>query len=79
MKEFWLGVLLTVVLHAVWFAFLPGFAVIGVAQLIYVVPLMIYAAVKHKQRLLQGLTVAAGVTFLVNAACFGIVLGSLSN
>lgn len=78
MKQFWLGALLTAVLHIVWFAYPAGFALIGVSQLVYVVPLLIYAAVKGKQKLLQGVLVAAGVTFLVNTACFGFVLYSFS-
>jgi hypothetical protein len=77
MKQFWLGVLLTTVLHIVWLAYPAGYVVIGLTQLVYVVPLLIYAAVKGKKKLLQGVLVAAGVTFLVNTACFGIVLGSL--
>lgn len=77
MKQFWLGALLTAVLHLVWFVYPIGWALVGVAQLVYVVPLLIYAALSGKIKLLQGVLVAAGVTFLVNAACFGIVLGSL--
>ncbi len=77
MKGFWIGILLTVALHCLWFAYLPGFLVIGITQFVYMLPLMVYAGVKQNTRLLQGLAVGAGITFLVNAACFGIVLGSL--
>ena len=76
MKAFWIGILLTAALHCLWFAYVPGFLFIGISQFVYMLPLMIYAGVAKKPRLLQGLAVGAGVTFLVNAACFGFVLGS---
>jgi len=78
LKQFWLGILLTAALHLVWLLYPIGYALIGLAQLAYVTPLIIYAALKGKKKLLQGVLVAAGVTFLVNAACFGLVISSWS-
>ena len=51
---------------------------IGFSQLFYVVPQ--HFAFKKQGRLacIRGLWIAAGVTFLLNAGCFGIVLFSLS-
>lgn len=51
--------------------------VIGVAQMLYVVPMMIFFAVAGKGATVTGVALAAGITFLLNAACFGIVCGGL--
>ena len=53
-----------------------GILFIGVTQLIYMVPAMIVAGVKHQPGILKGLALGAAITFLLNAACFGIVCGS---
>lgn len=48
--------------------------IIGLAQLIYVIPLAV--AVK-RPGFAQGVWIAAGITFLLNAACFGLLFGGL--
>jgi hypothetical protein len=49
---------------------------VGVAQLLYVVPLFVLARRRGRTRLAQGLAVRAGITVLLNAACWGTVLVS---
>ncbi len=52
---------------------------IGLSQLIYIVPLAILAARNSAREMTKGLLIAAGITFLLNAVCFGIVLKSLAD
>ncbi|GIN58807.1 hypothetical protein MUB24_06940 [Lederbergia sp. NSJ-179] len=52
---------------------------IGVAQLIYVIPLIIYGKKKNLPGFAKGIIIAAGITFLLNAGCYGILLVPLSN
>jgi hypothetical protein len=85
----WAGFGLVLLCHLIWLllygigllflpesdssAFLAAYLMIGVTQLVYVLPLAVYSGFKNKQ-LLQGILLAALVTFLLNAACFGLVL-----
>ncbi len=57
-----------------WFYFSVFF--IGLSQLIYMIPAIILASVKGKPHLVKGLAIGAGLTFLLNAACTGLVFGS---
>ncbi len=50
---------------------------IGVVQVVYVLPAIVVCAAKHRWRTARGLAIGAGITFLVNATCAGIVLVSL--
>ena len=50
---------------------------LGGIQVVYVVPAAIVCSTKRKYRTLKGLLIGAGITFLVNAACAGIVLSSI--
>ncbi|MBO0991462.1 hypothetical protein [Bacillus sp. SD088] len=64
--------------------FLPEFFLfflmfIGVAQLIYVIPLIIYGNVKNLPGFAKGIIIAAGITFLLNAGCYGVIFVPLSN
>ena len=52
---------------------------IGVSQLIYIVPLAILAARNSAREMVKGLLIVAGITFLLNAACFGVVFAMLDN
>ncbi len=82
-----LGVLLTLALHLLiqWlFTLVPqseglGIAVIGVSQLIYLVPLYLYLRRARKRSAAKGVLLAAALTLLVNAACFGLVLSSFKH
>ena len=76
--QVWKGIGLTLVLHTLFFlvAGIEVSFVIGVAQLIYIIPLMILTM--KNTGLFQGVIIGAVVTFLVNAACFGFVMFQLS-
>jgi hypothetical protein len=50
---------------------------IGVSQLIYMIPAIAIAAVKGKSHIVKGLIIGASIVFLLNAACMGLVFGSL--
>jgi hypothetical protein len=51
-----------------WWGFL-----IGLVQLVYVVPIVLRLRTAGQTSLVQGLIVGAAITFLLSAACFGIV------
>ncbi|WCN37172.1 hypothetical protein [Aneurinibacillus uraniidurans] len=73
-----LGIFLAIGLHVsvaggssiLLFGGIPIFA-IGLVQLVYIIPAALYFNTKGKVRTMQGLWLAAVVTFLVNAACYG--------
>lgn len=46
---------------------------IGLSQLIYMIPAFIYFRKQGETETAQGLIIGAGITFLLNAACTGIV------
>ncbi len=54
----------------------PVIFFIGVTQLIYAIPMMIIYGSLGENRTVSGLALGAGITFLLNAAGFGIVRGS---
>lgn len=66
------GVGILCLLHLTLFVYPVLFFFIGLVQIVYVVP----AAIKFWKETptLQGLLIGAGVTFLLNAACFSLVL-----
>ncbi len=45
---------------------------IGVSQLLYMVPAVIIARVRGAHAMAKGFLIAAAVTFLLNATCFGL-------
>jgi hypothetical protein len=49
---------------------------IGVSQLVYQGPLAIFFWRKGKRPLLQGLIIGAAITLGLNAACWGLLVGS---
>ncbi|MVP01705.1 hypothetical protein [Paenibacillus lutrae] len=59
--------------HLIWLIAAPLYLGIGIVQLVYVIPLLIISHVKGKTGVFQGILIAAGITFLINAACFGYV------
>ncbi|MFC4779524.1 hypothetical protein ACFO9Q_22320 [Paenibacillus sp. GCM10023252] len=66
---------MAILLISILFEFIP-ILFLGLVQIVYVLPL---AAVFHKDPAMQqGIFLAAGLTFLLNAACFGIVLANFS-
>ena len=52
---------------------------IGLSQLVYVVPQHFAYAKRGQAASIRGLWLGAGITFLLNAGCFGLVLFSLSS
>lgn len=52
---------------------------IGVTQLIYVIPGIIYFRRNGKPLIAKGIIIGASITFLLNAACFGALFAVLSN
>lgn len=70
----WAGIGLVLLLHLIPLLMPVAYFFIGVAQLVYVIPALIIC--RKDTGMMQGILIAAGVTFLINAACFGIVLGS---
>ena len=49
---------------------------IGVGQVVYVGPAFWWAKRRGLVRLAQGLLIGAGITFLLNAACWGLMASS---
>jgi hypothetical protein len=74
-KRVWQGIGLGLVLHLLLLFVPPLYFGIGIVQLVYIVPALIIC--RKTPGLVQGLLIAAGVTFLLNAACFGYVMISL--
>jgi hypothetical protein len=67
-----IGFFLGIGLHLLQFIFLPSAIVIGITQLVYIIPAILIF--RRRKGIVQGLLIAAALTFLLNAACFGIVL-----
>jgi len=72
------GIGLTALLHLIQllpFYFIPVFAVlIGLSQLVYVVPAFLVLRNQGRMGMAKGVLIGAAVTFLLNAACFGLLL-----
>lgn len=51
---------------------------IGISQLFYVIPQHLAFKKQGRAACIRGLWIGAGVTFLLNAGCFGLVILSLS-
>jgi len=73
-KGIWKGIGITLLLHLLLFLVPPAIFFIGLTQLIYVIPAAIIAFSKGKKEIGQGILIGAGITFLVNTACFGAVI-----
>ena len=57
-----------------------GAMFVGLTQLLWIVPFSVVAFLNRATRgLALGLLAGAAVVFLLNAACFGVVMASLSN
>ncbi len=50
---------------------------IGITQGVYMVPAYIVARARERRDVGRVLVILGGITFLLNAACFGILAGSL--
>jgi hypothetical protein len=73
-KGIWKGIGITVLLHFLLVLVPSAIFFIGIAQLIYIVPATVIAFSKGKRAIGQGILIGAGITFLVNTACFGAVM-----
>lgn len=51
----------------------------GIAQLLWVVPLIVFAVIRGYKKLIWGLAVSAALVLLLNTACYGVVITSLGN
>ncbi|WP_051621043.1 hypothetical protein [Paenibacillus sp. UNC451MF] len=71
--QVWKGIGLLLLLHLLLFIVPVAFFFISVAQLVYLIPALILF--RKNRGILQGLLIGAGITFLLNAACFGLLLG----
>jgi hypothetical protein len=49
---------------------------IGLSQLVYMIPFIIYFKKQGETKTSQGLIIGASITFLLNAACTGLVFSS---
>jgi hypothetical protein len=72
-SQVWKGIGITLLLNLLPFIYPPALFAIGVVQLIYMIPAMIIF--RKESGVVQGMLIAMGITFLLNAACFGIVFG----
>lgn len=75
MKQVWAGIGILAALHLLLYLFPVAFFFIGFAQLIYLLPALVIF--RQKSGILQGLLIGAGITFLLNIACFGMFMGGV--
>ncbi|MCM3629658.1 hypothetical protein M3194_20165 [Paenibacillus glycanilyticus] len=71
-KHVFLGIGILAVLHCLLFLFPIGFFFISIAQIVYLLPAILIF--NKRTGIVQGLLIGAGITFLVNAACFGLLV-----
>ena len=75
----WAGLGLTVLLHLCQapMGVVTGaisVLLIGVSQVLYMIPALVIVHSKGRTKTFNGLLIGAGITFLLNAACTGLVL-----
>lgn len=70
----WLGFIIIAAANLATFVFPIVTVFIGIAQLIWLVPLVIYFNRKGKKHMVHGMYLAAGISFLLNASCFGLLI-----
>ena len=65
------GFVTVMLLHILQIVFLrgPSLFLVGVTQLLYVIPVAWMAYKRHQTRRLQGILTAAGITILINGLC----------
>ncbi|WP_139488547.1 hypothetical protein [Brevibacillus dissolubilis] len=66
------GMLIVAGCHLFWFLFPVAYIIIGLAQLVYVIPFAIYFYKNGRTNMFNGILIGAAITFLLNAACFGL-------
>ncbi|SEG29619.1 hypothetical protein [Paenibacillus sp. UNC499MF] len=70
--DVWKGIGWVALGHLLWLFAMPMIFGIGIVQMIYVLPLLLIYS--KRTAVVQGILIGAGITFLLNAACFGYVL-----
>ena len=71
-RNVWTGIGILALCHLLLFLFPIGFFFISIVQVIYLIPAII---IFHKREgIFQGLLIGAGITVLLNVACFGLFL-----
>ena len=76
--DVWLGCGLSLLLHVLQIPMSVvsrtlSFALIGVSQLLYIVPAILIAKKVGRPGIAKGLIIGASLLFLLNAACFGLL------
>jgi hypothetical protein len=51
------------------------FLLIGITQLVYVIPALVILHRRGQPKAVKGLIIGATITFLLNAACWGLLWG----
>ncbi len=77
----WAGIGLLALLHLIQIPllFVAGIFWIGLSQLVYVVPAAIILMNKRRTATANGLWIGAGITFLINGACFGLLFWQMGS
>lgn len=83
-REVWRGVGLAFLLHLgqIPLGVISGgisLILIGISQLLYLVPAIIIYSKKGRPGLVKGLLIGGGITFLLNAACTGLIFLMLAS
>ncbi|EGL15799.1 MULTISPECIES: hypothetical protein [unclassified Paenibacillus] len=73
--DVWKGIGFVALGHLLWLFAIPMYFGIGIVQMLYVLPLLLIFS--KRAAVVQGILIGAGITFLLNAACFGYVMFSL--
>ena len=74
-----IGMLLLLHLLQIPMALFSAWIAIGVSQLVYVVPYGVKLSKEGRKQSLKGLLIGAGITFLLNTACFGVFIVALGH
>ena len=73
-REILKGIGLIFLLNCAWIVFPFAYVGIGLVQLLYVLPLVHHYKKLGRTGMQQGIWIAAVITFLINATCFGILI-----
>lgn len=72
--EVFKGIGILLLLHLLLIAVPMSYFFIGLAQLLYLIPAAVFAFAKKRVGIGQGLLIGGAITFLLNAACFGVIM-----
>ena len=57
---------------------LGSLAIVGVTQLIWIVPIIVHFRKRNEPETVKGVMIGAGIVALLNAACWGAVVASFA-